>query len=245
MLDVLVRSLFVNTLVNDRNLQNCGFVYCMEPALKRIYPDRKVFLERLRSYFEYFASNPFFFPVILGLCVHLERKGKSDMIQKLKIETMSPIAALSDAMIWGTLKPFLTVFCGVAALMGSPAGPFWFWFLFVVQTNFFRIYTFYAGLRMGLGVIYHLPKLRLQSLIGVMKKSSVIFFGGASFLLLYRVFPVLQRGQNEYGFAGLILAAYFVVNALVLSKMRREVNFLVFIAVFVLFYYIRGAQVAP
>lgn len=245
MVEPLLRTLFVNTLVNDRNLQNAGFAYCMEPALRRLYPDRESFLARLRSSFEYFSANPFFFPMILGLCINLERKGKAEMIPKLKVETMSPVSALADAFVWGTVKPFLTVFGGVMAFAGLWEAPLLFWLVFFVLSNFFRVYTFYAGLGMGLGVVYHLPRLRLQAVIDLMRKASLVFFGGASLVLLATLQPVFRTGRQEYGLFWVVLPAYFLVNALAFSRLRREANFVFFVAFFAVFYYLLGGRMAP
>lgn len=245
MLEALWRTLFINTLLNDRNLQNAGFAYCMEPALRRIHRDRESYLARMRSSFEYFSSNPFFFPLILGLCIHLERKGKTEMIPRLKVETMSPVAALADAFVWGTVKPFLTVFAAVAALAGSWEAPVVFWLLFFLLTNFFRVYTFFAGLEMGLGVVFHLSKLRLQEVIELMRKASLVFFGGASLVFLAILQPVLRTGRQEYGVFWVVLPAYFVLNAAVFGRLRREVNFAVFVAFFAALYYLGGGRMAP
>jgi len=239
MLKPLLRTLFINTLVNDRNLQNVGFIFCIEPALKRLYSSHKEYLERLKSYSEYFSSNPFFFPLILGLCINLERKGKSEMVQKLKVETMSPVSALSDALIWSTLKPAFTIFFCTLAFAGWIGAPFWFWLLFFLITNFFRIYTFFAGLNMGLAVVYNLSKLKLRAIISILKIASLIFFGGSSFLLFFSEFLKIDK-ISDAGVDNIILIFYFLANALFIGRLRREINFFIFISIFVILYYIKN-----
>jgi mannose/fructose/N-acetylgalactosamine-specific phosphotransferase system component IID len=238
LLKVLWRSLFINTTLNDRNLQNLGLVYCIQPVLKEVVKDTRMYLQRLTSYFEYFYSNPFFATVILGICINLERKNKFDMIHKIKLEAMSPIAALADSLVWGTLKPFATLIFGSMAFLYMPVGPIGFWVVLFLSTNFFRVYNLFASDRLGLGIIFHLSKLNLQQVIEFLKRAAVLYFGG--FLLIYLARELHHIPHMILDYQKTVLAAYFALNALVLGRFRNEVSFGFFLALFTTIYFLKS-----
>ena len=234
---VLWRSLFINTTLNDRNLQNLGLVYCIQPVLKELVKDTRMYLQRLTSYFEYFYSNPFFATVILGICINLEKKNKFDMIHKIKIEAMSPIAALADSLVWGTLKPFATLIFGSMAFLSMPVGPIGFWAVLFLTTNFFRIYNLVASHQLGLGIIFHLSKLNLQQIIEFLKRVAVVYFGGFLLLFLYRELHHIPHLMLDYQKTA--LAVYFALNTFVLSRFRNEISFVLFLGLLTTVYYFK------
>ena len=234
LLKVLWRSLFINTMLNDRNLQNLGLVYCIQPVLKDAVKDTRMYLQRLASYFEYFYSNPFFATVILGVCINLEKKNKFDMISKIKLEAMSPVAALADSLVWGTLKPFVTLIFGSLAFLYLPAGPLGFWITLFLVTNFFRVYNLITSYNMGLGVIFHLSRLNLQQIIEFLKRVAVIYFGG--FLVLYFYHELRHIPHTLWAYQNVALVVYFALNMFGLARFRNEVSFILFLAVFAVLY---------
>lgn len=233
---VFLRSFFINTFQNEKNMQNFGFVYCMKDILRNTTSSVKDYYARLVSYFEYISSNPFFVTAIIGLCINLEKKQKSDMISKVKIDAMSPIAALADAMIWGTLKPCLTVLFGTLALLMFSASPILFWLIFILVTNFFRWYNLLLCERMGLGFLFQYSKINLQEIMLVIKRTAMIYFGG--FLVIYfsyqfTITPVLVQGNEHF-----LAISYFVISSLLMNKLSQEISLLMFLTIFIGFYYI-------
>ncbi len=235
MVKLFLKSFFINTFQNEKNMQNFGFVYALKDVLKKTTSGAKEYYERLSSYFEYVSSNPFFATAIIGLCVNLEKKKKSDMIGKLKIEAMSPIAALADAIVWGTLKPCLTLILGALALMMVSASPLVFWLVFFVITNVFRWYNLFLSEKLGLGFVFTLSRFNLQAVMIILKRVSMIFFGGFSILFFefqFNVTPMFFKGSEH-----VLLIGYFAVATLILNKMKNEFSFLLFLGIFTGYYY--------
>ncbi|GEM_PF-4959528 len=233
---VFIRSFFINVFQNEKNMQNFGFVFAMKDILKETTNGVKEYYSRLLSYFEYISSNPFFVTAIIGLCINLERKQKTEMIGKVKIDAMSPIAALADAMIWGTLKPALTVLFGTLALLMFSASPFFFWLFFILVTNFFRWYNLLLCEKMGLGFLFQYSKMNLQEIMLIVKRSSMIYFGG--FLVLYfsyqfNMTPILTQGNEHF-----LIIAYFILSSILMNKINQEFSLLLFMSVFIGYYYI-------
>jgi len=233
---LFVKLFFVDTLLNDRNMQNFGFAYIMASALKRL-GDIRTYYERLLSHFEYFNSNPFLISAIIGICTNLEEKGKTDIIYKIKLETMAPLSALADSLVFGTMKPFFTILF-VSLAMLSVKSSFWlFWLSFFLITNFLKIYTLYFGYKMGLGFIFQLTKLNLQTLIAVLKRFIVFYLGGFALLYLHFYFH-LEASLFHDSFYALLLIFLFL-NAFVFSRLKNWMSFTLYILIFVIYYYIK------
>lgn len=235
--NLFFRSLFIDTFLNEKNLQNCGFVYGMSPALKKICSSQKDYFQRLVPYFEYFNSNPFFTSAIIGLCINLEEKNKTDMISKIRLEAMAPIAALADSLIWGTLKPLFTVLFGTLALMAIRPAHFLFLFSFILVTNFFRIYNLHYARKLGLGFIFKLNRLHLQELISVLKRLGAVFFGGAVMILLGHLDLIsIQAGKlMDLIFIGI----YLLFNIFIFNRLKPVLSFLIFLGLFSGYYFLR------
>lgn len=117
-------------------MQSLGFAYAIEPALKRLYPDREQYRSRLIAHMEYFNTQPYFASFILGAAVRLEEEratGRNPIadVTAMKNNLMAPLGALGDSFFWGALKP-LAALIGVALLL---AGVWWGPLLFLVLYN--------------------------------------------------------------------------------------------------------------
>jgi mannose/fructose/N-acetylgalactosamine-specific phosphotransferase system component IID len=235
---VFLKTLFINTFINEKNLQNLGMVYAMSSVLKRTAKTAEDYYSRLMKYFEYFYSNSFFISTVIGLCVNLEQKEKTDIISKIKTESMAPIAALSDSLVWGTLKPLLTVIFGSLAVVGYPAGAVGFWVLFFSITNYFRIWNLVMSSSLGLAFVYRLIRLNLQEIITLMKQVLVTWFGGFAVILL-------AMGMSfPHGLAGnptaIFVLAFFLANTFIFGRMKNIFSFIIFVGAFTIYYFLKG-----
>ena len=236
---VFLRSLFVNTFLNEKNLQNLGMAYALSTVLKRTSRTAEEYFARIRKYFEYFYSNSFFITAIIGLCVDLEGKGKDGaMISKIKTEAMAPVAALSDSLIWGTLKPFLTLVFGGLAFIGFKEAAIVFWVFFFGLTTYFRVWNLLMSVKLGLSFVYRLLRLNLQGLISFMKLMLVMWFGGVAVLLLALNMDLSHGFKTDP--TAVFLLVFFAVNSLLAGKLRTVLSFAIFLASFSAFYLIKG-----
>ncbi len=147
LLNILLRSLLIQAAWSYERMQSIGFAYALEPALRRIYPDRSEYEERLNLHLEYFNTQPYFASFILGAVARREedraagRAVDPEDIGGIKTALMGPLGALGDSFFWGALKPLAAVAACALLLTGHGWAPI----LFLVLFNLWHV-----GLRTGM-----------------------------------------------------------------------------------------------
>jgi PTS system mannose-specific IID component len=121
------RSLFIQATWNRRGLQNLGFAYCIEPALRDLYPDPEARREALRRHIGFFNCHPYTAAAILGGAIFHEARtaeGAEPPTASLayKQTLQGPLAALGDGFFWTALRPLFGALAALGALViGWPA----------------------------------------------------------------------------------------------------------------------------
>lgn len=124
---VFWRSLFLQAAWNRRGMQNLGFAYAIDPALRALYPDAAAREEALRRHLGFFNCHPYMAAAILGGAIHHEERvaagaepGQVPLAYKATLQ--GPLAALGDGFFWTALRPFFGALAAVGALLfGIPA----------------------------------------------------------------------------------------------------------------------------
>jgi PTS system mannose-specific IID component len=121
---VFWRCLFVQAAWNRRGMQNLGFAYAIDPALRRLYPDPDRREEALRRHLGFFNCHPYMAAAIVGGAIHHEEKvasGAEPGAQPLQYKQtlQGPLAALGDGFFWTALRPFFGAVAAVGALLGG------------------------------------------------------------------------------------------------------------------------------
>jgi len=121
---VFWRCLFLQAAWNRRGMQNLGFAYAIDPALRALYPEAARREEALRRHLGFFNCHPYMAAAIVGGAVHHEEKvaagaepGQQPLQYKQTLQ--GPLAALGDGFFWTALRPF---FGAVAALLALLVG---------------------------------------------------------------------------------------------------------------------------
>ncbi len=120
------RSLLLQSCWNFERMQNLGLAYALEPWLRRLYPEPGARLAALSRHQDFFNTNPYTAPLIMGMVCALEeeaaglpedaRQEKLARISALKKASAPPLAGLGDALFWQTLRPFCAAGAITAAL---------------------------------------------------------------------------------------------------------------------------------
>ncbi len=111
MFKVFLRSFFVQSVWNYRNMISVGFESCLFPVVKRLYPDLNARKKFLKRHLKFFNGHPYMISYALGVSIRLEEensKGQQNacvQLDKLKELLISPLGALGDQLFWFTLKP--------------------------------------------------------------------------------------------------------------------------------------------
>jgi len=116
---VFWRCLFLQAAWNPRGMQNLGFAYAIDPALRELYPEPAARQRALARHLGFFNSHPYMAAAIVGGAIHHEERvarGEEAADQPLayKATLQGPLAAVGDGFFWTALRPLF----GAAAALG-------------------------------------------------------------------------------------------------------------------------------
>jgi PTS system mannose-specific IID component len=121
------RGLFLQAAWNRRGMQNLGFAFAIDPALRVLYAEPQRHHEALARHIGFFNCHPYTAAAILGGTIHHEEKAAAgaeppSVALSFKATLQGPLAALGDGFFWTALRPFFGALAAVGALLvGWPA----------------------------------------------------------------------------------------------------------------------------
>ncbi|HSB19103.1 MAG TPA: PTS system mannose/fructose/sorbose family transporter subunit IID [Anaeromyxobacteraceae bacterium] len=124
---VFWRCLFLQAAWNRRGMQNLGFAFAIDPALRELYPDPAARLRALERHLGFFNCHPYMAAAIVGGAIqHEERVARGEeppgAPAAYKATLQGPLAAVGDGFFWTALRPFFGALAAVGALLlGWPA----------------------------------------------------------------------------------------------------------------------------
>jgi PTS system mannose-specific IID component len=188
---VFWRCLFLQAAWNRRGMQNLGFAYAIDPALRALYADADRREEALRRHLQFFNCHPYMAAAIVGGAIHHEEKvasGAEPGGQPLhyKQTLQGPLAALGDGFFWTALRPFFGALAAVGVLLvGWPAIVA----VLVVYNAihlWLRIRLFRAGYEKGDAVVAEIGRLKLPVLADRLRASGAALCGVAAAVVVAR-----------------------------------------------------------
>ena len=247
LLSVLWRSFFIQSLWNFERMQNIGFVFCLLPLLRKIYPDPAKRREVLVRHMNFFNTHPYMSNIIFGMVASLEQDiadGKpmqAEQLSILKNNMAGPLAAIGDTFFWATWRPFSVLVSICAALFlirfGNGAHGFIVPLLFVFVYNIvplpFRYWSLKVSHRMHETIVEIIASLEFQYVVDVVKLVSILVLAVAF------VFYVFTYAKTFYD--TLVFAAVFILSV-TLGCFRVSSTLLFFgvIALSIILVYIKG-----
>jgi len=121
------RSLFLQAAWNRRGMQNLGFAYAIDPALRALYRDPERRRSALGRHLGFFNCHPYTAAAILGGAIHHEERVAAGSEAAgapvaYKATLQGPLAAIGDGFFWTALRPFFGALAALGALLfGWPA----------------------------------------------------------------------------------------------------------------------------
>jgi len=209
LLRVFWRCLFLQASWNRRGMQNLGFAYAIDPALRALYPDRAERLEALRRHLGFFNCHPYMASAIVGGAIHHEERVAVGLEPRdgplhYKSTLQGPLAALGDAFFWTALRPFAGALAAAGALLVG-------WQAIVVALVLYnavhltlRVGLFRAGYAGGDAVVVNIGGLNLQGLADRLRTAGAALCGVAAA-------AVVLTAVRVAGPAGAVLAGVSAV----------------------------------
>ena len=148
-----IRSLFIQTSLNFRRMQNLGFVFSLIPLLHSKPSNPKELESILTRHLQMFNTHPFLSAPLLGSIIRMEEDKPSyedaSSIMAVKQSLMGPYAAIGDTFFWGALRPCAGIFAAIAAWMNLAFAPLVFIIIFMPAHLWVRSRGFIEGYRKG------------------------------------------------------------------------------------------------
>ena len=193
---VFWRCLFLQAAWNRRGMQNLGFAYAMDPALRRLYADPRARAEALHRHLATFNCHPYTAAAIVGGAIHHEERvaaGEEPPGVPLEYKQVlqGPLAAVGDGFFWAGLRPFFGALAAAGTLaLGWPA-----LVVAVLAYNAFHLRLrwtlFRAGYRSGDAVVQRLASLSLPAWAARLRDAGTVLVGVGGGLL---VLAAARRG---------------------------------------------------
>ncbi len=163
---VFWRCLFVQAAWNRRGMQNLGFAYAIDPALRALYAEPERREEALRRHLGFFNCHPYMAAAIVGGAIHHEERvaaGAEPRAEPLQYKQtlQGPLAALGDGFFWTALRPFFGAVAAVGALVGGWRAIVGALALYNVIHLAFRLGLFRAGYEKGDAIVADIQRLAL------------------------------------------------------------------------------------
>ena len=207
LLRVFWRCLFLQAAWNRRGMQNLGFAYAIDPALRRLYPDPGRRREALRRHLDTFNCHPYTAAAIMGGAIHHEERvaagaEPSGAPLAYKQVLQGPLAALGDGFFWAGLRPAF----GAAAALGTLALGWPALLVALVAYNALHLWLrwtlFRAGYRAGDGVVDRVAGLDLPRWAARLRAAGTVAAGMAAGLVALRAVAEVRDGAAVPAGAG-------------------------------------------
>ncbi|WP_242394116.1 PTS system mannose/fructose/sorbose family transporter subunit IID [Anaeromyxobacter oryzisoli] len=188
---VFWRSLFLQASWNRRGMQNLGFAYAIDPALRALYAEPARREEALRRHLGFFNSHPYMAAAIVGGAIHHEERVASGVEPArgpltYKQTLQGPLAAIGDGFFWTALRPFFGALAALGALLFGAAA------IVVVLVAYnavhfvFRAGLFLAGYRQGDRLVATIARLSLPVAADRLRAAGAGLCGAAAAVFLFR-----------------------------------------------------------
>jgi mannose PTS system EIID component len=191
LLRVFWRSLFLQAAWNRRGMQNLGFAYAIDPALRKLYPDPARRRDALRRHLCFFNCHPVMANAIVGGAIHHEElvaagAEAEGLPLRYKETLQGPLAAIGDGFFWTALRPFFGAVAAVGALLfGWPAIVVTLVLYNAIHLGL-RTMLFRAGYDRGDAVIAEIARMNLPFAAERFRIAGAVLCGLAVAIVLFR-----------------------------------------------------------
>ncbi|HSN93249.1 MAG TPA: PTS system mannose/fructose/sorbose family transporter subunit IID [Anaeromyxobacteraceae bacterium] len=186
---VFWRCLFMQAAWNRRGMQNLGFAYAIDPALRRIYPDPARRAEALGRHLGFFNCHPYMAAAIVGGAIHHEERvaagsEPTGMPLQYKQTLQGPLAAVGDGFFWTALRPLFGALAALGALLFGGLAIVVALAVYNAIHVALRARLFLAGYRRGDAVVEEIARLSLPVTAERLRSAGAAACGAAAAVVL-------------------------------------------------------------
>ncbi|SKA90302.1 PTS system, mannose-specific IID component [Paucidesulfovibrio gracilis DSM 16080] len=223
-----LRCYFAGACFNARGYYSVGLAYAMDPGLAVIHRDPDALREARQRYVGHFNTHLFWLPCLVAIFLSAERHVASGhmparMIERLKDTAAYTLSGIGDSVFAGSLLIFWALSSICLLLAGHFLLPLLLGIGFFLGLQCFRIYTFWAGHRLGLAF---LERLRRWDLINWGQRIKLLNGG----LLLGIWILAWPRPMLWTAWTGVALSMALFARGLHYRNIPREIVLVAFLA---------------
>jgi mannose PTS system EIID component len=189
LINVFLRSFFIQTALNFRRMQNLGFAYALIPLVRQMKLSPVDATAILIRHLQMFNTHPYLSAPVLGSIVRMEEEniGGTDeaSVITVKQSLMGPYAAIGDTFFWGSLKPLAAIVAAALALSGYIIAPLAFLMIHSPAHIWVRLKGFVEGYRRGKQGIEFIRLIELPRVSTKIRWVSLIILGFCALWLSY------------------------------------------------------------
>ncbi len=143
---------------NYERMQGLGYAHVMSPVMERLYPDRGIRQQALRTHLQFFNTNPLMTAPILGANIAVEEQNKEPVFPEqtvtgLKTGMMGPFAGIGDSFFFAICNTIVFSIGASLALSGSIVGSVIVFLYTIIFFTAFRWWSFLAAYRRGIRLV--------------------------------------------------------------------------------------------
>ncbi|MDE3289543.1 PTS system mannose/fructose/sorbose family transporter subunit IID [Lacticaseibacillus paracasei] len=232
-------TFFSHSNYNYERMQSSGFLFAMNPILRKLYPNKDALEEAMKRHLEFFNTEPHFGGIIGGITIAMEEQKalgapiSGSSINSIKTGLMGPLAGVGDTLWQGTIVPIMLSFAISLSTGGNLFGP-----LFYVAGMFAIMWTiayqlwmrgYYSG-REGVQSILQGNQLKKVMQIAQMMGGIVIGALTVTYVTLSTPLKihlakstlVVQTGILDKLFKGLLPIAITLFTYYLISKRKMK-----------------------
>ena len=148
---IFFRSCFIRSTLNFERHQNLGFTVAMSPVIEKYYTKKEERIAAYERHMQLFLTHPMMAATVIGIASAMEERKATlgdvtgESISAIKTALMSPLAAIGDSIISGTIRPLVAGIAVSLALQKNILGPI----LFFVVMGVLSIGLKYFGVMEG------------------------------------------------------------------------------------------------
>jgi PTS system mannose-specific IID component len=186
------RALLLQGAWNFDRMQNLGWAFCVEPALRELYPDPARRSAALRRHLELFNTHPYMAGYVLGAALRAEAEaaageGGEERVSTIKTRLSPALAAVGDSFFWATLRPTAAL-VGVVWLWLAPhplhlAAPLVFLAVYNFPGLWLRLHSLEVGWSQGEAVAVHVAGLGLPAKTEALRRMALVLVGALAGVL--------------------------------------------------------------
>jgi len=186
-------------------MQNLGWAFCVEPALRELYPDPQRRAQALRRHLELFNTHPYMATYVVGAALRAESDAAAgtvgeERVSAIKTALAPALAAVGDSFFWATLRPAAAML-GVAWLWLAPhpwhlGAPLVFLAVYNVPSLYMRLHSLEVGWAKGEGVAMHVASLQLPAAAEGVNRTALVLIGCVAGSLARLLHPATGARTN-------------------------------------------------